>query len=168
MVPEDPHGAMLAVPASGVNRYNPRMRRILPLLLAAACGSPATKTGATVQEDGSFTKIYAHPRDAVFHAALNAATELGYTIEVADPMAGRVSARSPVKRRGLGAQVEYYILRADVEAPQAGTTGVRLRVSITFTHHPAGGSRTSINDEVVGRPDRYDAYFLAVARLLGE
>jgi len=48
------------------------------------------------------------------------------------------------------------------------TAGVRVRVSIVFTHHPAGGSRTSINDEIVGRAGRYDAFFVAIARQLGD
>jgi hypothetical protein len=144
------------------------MRRFLPFLLLAACGTPATNTLASVEEDGSFTHVFEHKRDDVFHAAIAAAEELGYRVEVADPMAGRVSARSEVKRRGLGAQVQYYILRADMEAPQAGRTGVRMRVTITFTHHLSGESRTSINDQIVGRRERYDAFFEAVARQLGE
>jgi len=143
------------------------MRWSLPLLLLLGCNSPATDTGASVQEDGSFTHVFAHPRDAVFHAAIAAATELGYSVEVADPMAGRVSGRSEIKRRGLGAQVQYYLLRADVEAPQVGMAGVRLRVTITFTHHLSGQSRTSMNDEIVGSRAKYDAYFEAVARHLG-
>lgn len=143
------------------------MRWLLPLLLLAACGSPATDTGASVHEDGSFTHVFPNRRDDVFHAAIAAARELGYAIEVADPMAGRLSGRSEVKRRGLGAQVQYYLLRADVEAPQAGVEGVRLRVTITFTYHLSGESRSSMNDNIVGRREKYDAFFSAVARQLG-
>jgi len=144
------------------------MRRVVPLLLLAACGTPATNTLASVEEDGSYTHVFENRRDEVFHAVIAAATDLGYSVEVADPMAGRVSGRSEVKRRGLGAQVEYYLFRADIEAPQAGRKGVRLRVTITFTHHLSGESRTSINDQIVGRRERYDALFEAVAAQLGK
>ena len=141
--------------------------RIWPiLLLAAACGTPATNTGASVAEGGSFTQEFQHPRDAVFHASVAAAEDLGYTLDMADPMSGRVSGRSEIKRRGLGAQVEYYVMRADVEAPQVGMPGVRLRLTFTFTHHLASESRTSINDELVGSRARYDAFFSAVEKHL--
>jgi hypothetical protein len=143
------------------------MRWPLALLVLAACNSPATNTDASVQEDGSYSHIYDHPRDAVYHAAITAAKDIGYSIEVADPMAGRVSGRSEVKRRGLGAQVQYYLLRADIEAPQVGTTGVRVRVTIIFTHHLSGESRTSINDKIVGSREKYDAFFEALSRQLG-
>ena len=143
------------------------MRIWLLLLIAAACGTPATNTGASVEEGGSFTQVFEHPRDAVFHATVAAAKDLGYTLEVADPMSGRVSGRSEIKRRGLGAQVEYYVMRADVEAPQAGIPGVRLRLTFTFTHHLASESRTSMNDEIVGSRKRYDEFFLAVHKNLG-
>ena len=139
----------------------------LVLVFLAACGSPATNTDASVEQDGAFTKVFLHDRDSVFHASIAAAKDLGYTIDVADPMAGRVSGRSKIKRRGLGAQVQYYILRSDVEARQAGTDGVRLRVVITFTHHLSGESRTSMNDKIVGSRAKYDAFFEAVSTQLG-
>lgn len=145
------------------------MRRIPVLLLfVAACGTPATNTGASVEEDGSFTHVFQHPRDEVFHASIAAAQELGYTLEVTDPLAGRISGRSEIKRRGLGGQVQYYLVRADVQAPQVGQTGVRLRLVFTFTHHLSGESRTSMNDKIVGSRDRYDAFFTEVAKQLGE
>jgi len=141
--------------------------RVWPLLIiVAACGTPATDTGATVQEGGSYSHVYPHSRDAVFHATVAAAKELEYALEVADPMSGRVSGRSEIKRRGLGAQVEYYVLRADIEAPRPGIEGVQLRLVFTFTHHLSGQGRTSINDKIVGSRARYDAYFLAVERHL--
>ena len=142
--------------------------RLWPLLLlVAACGTPATNTGASVEQDGSYTQVFLHSSDAVFHASIAAAKDLGYTLDVADPMSGRVSGRSEIKPRGLGAQVEYYLLRADIEAPQAGIEGVRLRIVFTFTHHLAGQSRSSINDKIVGSRSRYDAFFEAVAKQLG-
>ena len=143
------------------------MRWTLPLLLAAACGTPATNTGASVEEDGSFIHRFEASRDDVYHAAVAAAKECGYTIEVADPMSARVSGRSEIKRRGMGAQVQYYLLRADIEAPQPGMPGVRVRVTITFTHHKSGQTRTSMNDKIVGSRQRYDAYFEAIEKQLG-
>ena len=142
-------------------------RWTLALVFLAACGTPATNTGASVEQDGSYTHVVASDRDRVFHASIAAAKELGYTVEVADPMAGRMSGRSEIKRRGLGAQVQYYVIRSDVEARQPGTDGVRLRVSITFTHHLSGEPRTSMNDKIVGARAKYDAFFEAVARHIG-
>ena len=139
---------------------------IVLLALAAACGSPATDTGASVQEGGSFTHMFPHSRDAVFHATIAAAKDLGYTLDVADPMSGRISGRSEIKRRGLGAQVEYYLLRADIEAPQADIEGVRLRLVFTHTYHLSGESRSSLNDKVVGSRKRYDEFFTAVEKVL--
>ncbi|MHC4939348.1 MAG: hypothetical protein ACYTHK_10295 [Planctomycetota bacterium] len=141
--------------------------RWFPILLLAACGTPATNTGASVEEDGSFSLLYRYARDDVYHAAVAAAKECGYTIEVADPMSARVSGRSEIKRRGLGAQVQYYVLRADVEAPQPGAQGVRVRVTITFTHHLSGQTRTSMNDKIVGSREKYDDYFTAISKQLG-
>ncbi|MHC4955435.1 MAG: hypothetical protein ACYTGZ_16405 [Planctomycetota bacterium] len=140
---------------------------LVPLLLLA-CGSPATNTGASVEEDGSFTQVFPYDRDEVFHACIEAAKKLGYTLEVADPMSARISGRSEVTRRGLGAQVQYYLIRTDVESPQAGMTGVRVRVVITFTHHKSGESRTSINDRIVGSREKYDAFFKEIQAQLGE
>ncbi len=143
------------------------MHRFFAILLLAACGTPATNTGASVEEDGSFTHVFMHKRDDVYHAAVAAAKDCGYTVEVADPMAARVSGRSEIKRRGLGKQVQYYVLRTDVEAPQPGMQGVRVRVVITFTHHISGQTRTSMNDKIVGSREKYDAYFQAVSKQLG-
>ena len=143
-------------------------RSTLLLALLAACGTPATNTGASVEEDGSFTQVYEHPRESVYHAAVAAAKELGYSLEVADPMVGRVSGRSEIKRRGLGAQVQYYLIRADLQAPQPGMTGTRVRVTITFTHHLSGQPRTSINDKIVRTRDRYDAFFEEIKLQLGD
>jgi len=143
-----------------------RIGSILLLSLAAACGSPATDTGASVEEGGSFAKSFPYARDAVFHASIAAAKDLGYTLEVADPMSGRISGRSEIKRRGLGAQVEYYLLRADIEAPQASIEGVRLRLVFTHTYHLSGQSRSSLNDKIVGSRKRYDEFFTAVQKEL--
>lgn len=142
------------------------MRGTLLLLLLAACASPASRTAASVEQDGSYTHVFEQRRDDVFHAAIAAAEALGYRVEVADPMAGRVSARSAVEER-LGTRVEYDILRADVEAPQAGRDGVRLRVTLTHTHHRSGESRSSIDDTIVSGRAKYDAFFEEVARQLG-
>jgi len=142
-------------------------RSPLLLVFVLACGTPATDTDASVEEDGSFTQVYQYQRDSVYHAAVAAAESLGYKIEVADPMAARVSGRSQVKRRGLGAQVQYYLIRADMQAPQPGMTGTRVRVTITFTHHLSGQPRTSINDKIVRTRDRYDAFFEEIKLQLG-
>ena len=143
-------------------------RSPLLLIFVLACGSPATNTDASVEEDGSFTQVYQYPREDVYHAAVAAAESLGYKIEVADPLSARVSGRSGIKRRGLGAQVQYYLIRADMQAPQPGMTGTRVRVTITFTHHLSGQPRTSINDKIVRTRDRYDAYFTEIAAQLGD
>ena len=143
-------------------------RSPLLLIFVLACGSPATNTDASVEEDGSFTQVYQYPREDVYHAAVAAAESLGYKVEVADPMSGRVSGRSKIKRRGLGAQVEYYLIRADMQAPQPGMTGTRVRVTVTFTHHLSGQPRTSINDKIVRTRDRYDAYFTEIKAQLGD
>ena len=137
------------------------------MIFVVACGTPATNTDASVEEDGSFTQVYQYPRDTVYHAAVAAAEKLGYRIEVADPMSGRVSGRSTIERRGLGAQVQYYLIRADMQAPQPGMTGTRVRVTVTFTHHLSGQPRTSINDKIVRTRDRYDAYFEEIKLQLG-
>lgn len=142
--------------------------RLLPLLLLAACGTPATKSDATVEPDGSFVLRYNASRDAVFHAATAACGELGYEPEVVDPLAARITARSEVKRAGLGAQVKYQVLRADVEAPTAGIEGVRLRLTVTATHHRAGQSRSSMNDRIIGSRDVYDEFFEAVSAQLAK
>jgi hypothetical protein len=143
----------------------------LAFLLAfslAACGTPATRSNATVVQDGSFVLRYQASRDAVFHAALAACSALDYEPDVVDPLAARITAHSQTKRRGLGAQVQYYVLRADVEAPSPGIAGVRVRLTITFTHHLSGQPRTSMNDSAVGSRERYDDFFNAIHTALAK
>ncbi|MEM8882584.1 MAG: hypothetical protein AAGD14_00775 [Planctomycetota bacterium] len=138
---------------------------LLPLLVLG-CGSPATQTGAGVEEDGSYIEAFAAERDRVFEAAVQAAREVGYRTDVVDPTGGRISGQTEPTRRGIGVNVQYYILRADVLPPTSGLAESRLRVVITYTYHLSGQSRTSINDKIVGAREKYDAYFKAVRRHL--
>ena len=43
---------------------------------------------------------------------------------------------------------------------------MRVRVTVTFTHHLAGEPRSSMNDRLVGKRDRYDAFFEAIQKAL--
>ena len=133
----------------------------VPLLAACASAPPAD---ATLENDGAWVKTYAVDRDGAFHAAMRALTDAGYTIDVANPLAGTFHATSE-PQPFLGTQVQYRRAYVVVEAAATGD-GVRLRILLVDTRQPKGGTRRPNNDRNVSDGAPYTALFEAVEKEL--
>lgn len=135
------------------------MRRLVPLLLLAACASGGK---ATLEVDGAWVRTFPTDRDRAYHAAMEALGQKGYTVVSANPLGGSFVANSSVRKSGPWVRYTF----AHVVVEPSPRTGTRIRLSLTRTSEPAGAGRRPNNDRAVTDRARYEEIFDTIEKIL--
>jgi len=132
------------------------------LILFAACQSAASTEKASVEIDGSWSRVYNADRDTAYHAAVAVFDDAGYDFDSTNPLAGSFTAKSPISS-GLGT-AKYMIAHVVVETTPQRTTKVRL--GLVRAREPLGGGRRPNNDQPVRDRGDYEAWLEKIAEEL--